>query len=175
MSATLHVWVGRALRYALLRPEPLLRWAALLPVVVIAALLYEKLFRGVLYDALGKRLPLGFAAPAVAVLAAFAPAVLRLQLIAQPRVSVAILFAQGYLVEVLLGLALAWVALGTGSTVPGGLALAALWLLRLGLTVSFRGGVLPFLEVVAALLTPMVVALVLKRELAPHREALMEA
>ena len=73
----------------------------------------------------------------------------------------------------LLGLGLAWLALGGGSTVPGALGLAAIWSVRLLVAVRFHGGVVPLLEILAAGLAALAVALVLYRPLAPHRDAVM--
>ena len=57
-------------------------------------------------------------------------------------------------------------------SVQGGAALFLLWAGRILVVPTFRGAPVPLLEVLAALLVPLVVALVLHRPLAPHREAL---
>ncbi len=88
-----------------------------------------------------------------------------------PRVAPAVVGVHAFLVEYALSLGLTWMALGTRSTLPGGSALAALWLLRLLVAVRFHGGVVPVLELLAAIAAAFAVAAILRAPLAPHREA----
>ncbi len=163
--------VARILRYATLnvsgRGEVLL---AVLPTCLVAALLYERLVRGVLYGAFGRRLPIGAAAPTVALLGALVPAYLRLTLLPRGPAPLSVLVGHAYLVETGLGLGLCWLALGTGRTVPGGLALGGIWIARFGIEVTFHGGMVPLMELAAAWAATLAVALVLSRPLAPFRE-----
>ena len=78
--------------------------------------------------------------------------------------------------SLLLGLwASSWLALGTGATWPGGAALSAIWLVKGTVPVAFHGRPVPVLELLAAALGAVAVALVLKKPLAPHRDALWGA
>ncbi len=165
--------IGRALRYATYYASDGPGALLVVPVAVVAALLHERVVRGLLYDGLRRRLEPGLGAPAVAVAGALFPAALRLWLVPRPPAPLVVLALLAYLVEMLLGLGLAWLALGAGSTAPGALAMAAIWSVRLLVTVRFHGGVVPLLEVLAAGLSALAVALVLVRPLAPHRDAVM--
>lgn len=174
LVAVSYVPLARLLHYAILGGSG--RGAALLgivPAALAAALLYERAVRGALYAALGKRLPTGAAAPAVAVLGAILPAVLRLAFLPRSTAPLTVLAVHAFLVEAGLGLALCLLALGTGSAVPGGFAYGLLWALRFGVGVTFVGGVVPLLELAAAWFAPIAVAIVLARPLAPYREELL--
>jgi hypothetical protein len=165
--------IARFLRYALVGDSG--RGAALLLVVSVclaAATLHERLVRGSLYGALQRALPSGAAAPLVALLGALLPAATRLAFLPRGPAPFPVLAGHAYLVEAGLGLALALLALGTGSTVPGGIAYGLFFGARFAATLSFRGGVVPMMELLAAWLTPLAVALVLARPLAPWREEL---
>lgn len=164
---------ARLLRYATVGGSG--RGAALLlivPASVAAALLYERVVRGALYRALGKRLPVGAAAPLVALLGALLPAALRLGLLPGGSAPFSALALHACLVELGLGLGLCFLALGTGSTLPGGLALGLLWVSRFSVAVTFRGGVVPALELAAAWTAPFLTAAVLARPLRPWRQEL---
>ena len=163
--------VARALHYAkvgLAERGAALVWIA--PLAVLLALGYERVVRGSLYGALGKRLAVGNAAPVVALLGALVPAALRLAILPRGGAPPVVLAGHALLVETGLGLALALLALGTGSTVPGGVAYGAIWAVRLGGAVTFHGAVVPVFETAAAWASALAVALVLARPLAPHRE-----
>ena len=145
----------------------------IVPAAVAAALLYEWAVRGVLYGALAKRLPVGTAAPAVALLGAILPAFLRLELLPRSTAPFTVLAVHAVLVEAGLGLALCLLALGVGSAVPGGVAYGLLWALRFAVGLTFVGGAVPLMELAAAWASPVVVAVVLARPLAPYREELL--
>jgi hypothetical protein len=165
--------VARLLRYATVGVSG--RGKALLlvvPVSLAATLLYERIVRGALYGVLGRRLPVGAAAPVVAFLGALLPAALRLGLLPGGTAPFTALALQALLVELGLGLGLCLLALGTGSTAPGGVALGLLWVSRFSVAVSFRGGVVPALELAAAWLAPLATAAVLTRPLTPWRREL---
>jgi hypothetical protein len=163
--------VARLLHYAkigLTERGAALVWMA--PVALLFALGYERIVRGSLYAALGKRLPVGTAAPVVALLGALIPAALRLSILPRGGAVPVILAGHAFLVEAGLGLALALLALGTGSTVPGGFSYGAIWAVRLAAAVTFHGSVVPLFETAAAWASALAVALVLSRPLAPWRE-----
>lgn len=174
LVAASFVPLARLLHYAILGGSG--RGAALLvivPAALAAALLYERAVRGALYGVLGKRLPVGAAAPAVAILGAILPAVLRLELLPRSTAPLTVLAGHAFLVEAGLGLALCLLALGAGSPVPGGFAYGLLWALRFGVGLTFVGGVVPLLELAAAWVAPLAIAIVLARPLAPYREELL--
>jgi len=150
-----------------------LAWFA--PAAVLGAFLFERIVRGSFYGWLRKKLPAGMAAPAVAALGAVPVAAARLSLAPRFEAQPSIAIAHAYLVACALGLGLAWLALGTGATWPGGAALAAIWLVKGALPVAFHGRPVPVLELFAAALGAVAVALVLKKPLAPHRDALWGA
>lgn len=165
--------VARFFRYATLGSSG--RGAELLllvPACVAAALLYERAVRGVLYGTLGRKLPVGAAAPLVALLGALLPAALRLGLLPGGPAPFPGLALHAVLVELGLGFGLCLLALGTGSTLPGGLALGLLWVSRFSVAVTFRGGVVPALELAAAWAAPFLTAAVLARPLTPWRREL---
>jgi hypothetical protein len=165
--------LGRALRYVTYYPSDGPSVPAVILSTIPLALVHERVMRGLVYGVLRRRLEPGLGAPVVAIVGALLPAAVRLWLLPRPPAPLVVLALLAYLVEMLLGLGLAWLALGTGSTVPGALAVAAIWSVRLLVTVRFHGGVVPLLEIVAAGLSALTVALVLVRPLAPHRDAVM--
>ena len=150
-----------------------LLWFA--PLAVLGAFLFERIVRGTFYGWLRKKLPAGMAAPVVAAVGAIPVVAFRLLLAPRLDAPPAIAIAHAYLVAFALGLGLAWLALGTGATWPGGAALAAIWLVKGALPVSFHGRPVPLLELLAAVLAAIVVALVLQKPLAPHRDAMWSA
>ena len=164
---------GRALRYAVLNVSSDARLAWLLPLAVAGAFVNERVVRGWIYGKLRERLTPGLAAPCVAILGAFAPAAARLAVFGRKGAAPALVAGHAFLVASLLGLGLAWLALGTGSTVPGGAALAAVWTTKLGVNVEYVGPAVPFLELVASGLAAAGVAAVLWDPLAPHRDKVM--
>jgi hypothetical protein len=176
-----YLLVGRIARYATVSFTAAPARAAAAAVVLTAgALVFERAVRGGLYAALRARLHAGLAAPAVALLGAVVTAAVRLgleqlELVPRGRAPVVVLVAHAYLVETLLGLGLAWLALGSGSTLPGGVSLSLVFVLRVALTPVYHGGVVPLLEVVFALLAAVAVAGVLAGPLAPHRAAVIDA
>lgn len=176
LVALLFVPVARLLRYAALGATELPASALLLvPAAVVAAFLHERVVRGFLYDAMRRVLPAGFGAPLVALLGVASPLSARLLLFPVPRVSPWAVGVHAFLVEYTLSLALAWIALGTASTVPGGAALSLVWVFRLLVGVTFHGGAVPVLELLAAICAAWSVLVVLREPLAPHREAMEEA
>ncbi len=147
-------------------------WHLALPVVVLLALLHEALVRGRLYGWLRGRVRVGFAAPIAAVAGVVAPVAVRLWLFPFPAVPWPLVLGQAVVAELPLSLALCLLALGTGRWLTSGAALALLWTARFVVVPTFHGSPLPTLEIFAAVLAAVVVALVLHRPLAPHREAL---
>ncbi|HEX2757138.1 MAG TPA: hypothetical protein VHP60_01410 [Thermoanaerobaculia bacterium] len=150
-----------------------LLWFA--PAAVLGAFLFERVVRGTFYGWLRVKLPAGMAAPVVAALGAIPVAGLRLWLAPRFAAPPLLAIAHAYLVAFALGLGLAWLALGTGATWPGGAALSAIWLVKGTVPVAFHGRPVPVLELLAAALGAVAVALVLKKPLAPHRDALWGA
>jgi hypothetical protein len=146
---------------------------AIVPAALAATHLYERAVRGALYGVLGRRLPTGLAAPVMAILGAVLPAFLRLEFLPRSTAPFAVLVGHAFLVEAGLGLALCLLALGAGSTVPGGVAYGLLWALRFGVGLTFVGGVVPLMELAAAWAAPVAVAIALARPLAPYREELL--
>lgn len=150
-----------------------LLWFA--PAAVLGAFVFERIVRGTFYGWLRGKLPPGMAAPVVAAVGAIPVAAFRLFLAPRLDAAPAIAIVHAYLVAFALGLGLSWLALGTGATWPGGAALAAIWLVKGSLPVSFHGRPVPILELLAAILAAGAVALVLRKPLAPHRAALWGA
>lgn len=181
--SSLHLAAGRLLRYATLSPTDSAGRAALTFALVAAgAVMHEIAVRGVLYRALRARMTPGLAAPVVALVGAVAPAAVRLLVLPRPPAPFAVVAAQAYLVEALLGLGLAWIALArsdersaAAQTWPCAAALALVFAVRLFVVPVFHGGVVPLLELAAALLASLSVAAILSRPLAPHRAAVMES
>ena len=145
------------------------------PAAVLGAFVFERVVRGSFYGWLRVKLPAGMAAPVVAAVGAIPVAWLRLWLAPRFAAPPLLAMAHAYLVAFALGLGLAWLALGTGATWPGGAALAAIWLVKGTVPVAFHGRPVPVLELLAAALGAVAVALVLKKPLAPHRDALWGA
>ncbi len=175
LAASAFLPLGHVLRYATVNPSATVSFAVwLLPVVLALVLAHEALIRGYFYRLLRRNLPTGFAAPAVAAVSAAIAVYARLSLLDPPRGPYSLVVSQALFVEFALGLALTLLALAS-SYLYSAAALFALWALRLFLEVRFRGGTLPMLELLAALLALGAVVLVLEKPLAPHREALAEA
>ena len=101
-----------------------LLWFA--PAAILGAFLFERIVRGTFYGWLREKLPAGMAAPVVAALGAIPVAALRLTLSGPLNAPPALAIGHAYFVAFALGLGLAWLALGTGSTWPGGAALSKL-------------------------------------------------
>jgi hypothetical protein len=164
---------ARALRYATIafftRPAA---WHLALPAVLVAALLHEALVRGFVYRGFRGKVRVGFAAPLAAFAGVVVPVAARLWLFPFPAVPWPLVLGQAVLVELPLSFALCLLALGTGRSLPGGVALFLLWTARFVVVPTFHGSPLPTLEILAAVLAVAVVAVVLHRPLAPHREAL---
>ena len=172
-AALSYLPAARALRYAtlaVLTREP--AWHLGLLLALPAAFLHEALVRGFVYGRLRGRLRVGFAAPAVALLGALVPVAARYVLFPFPAVPTPLVLGQALFVEYPISLALCLLALGTGGWKTPGAALFLLWAARIVVVPTFRGAPVPILEALVALLVPLVVALVLHRPLAPHREAL---
>lgn len=172
-AALSYLPLARALRYAGIaffkRPSS---WHLALPAVVLAAFLHEALVRGVLYGALRRKVPVGFGAPLAALAGIVAPVAARLWLFPFPAVPWPLVLGQAIVAELPLSLALCLLALGSGRWLPGGFALALLWTARIVVVPTFHGSPVPTLEILASILTVVVVALVLHGPLTPHREAL---
>ncbi len=168
--------IGRFLHYLSFTGDvDLHRFLWFAPAAILGAFLFERVVRGTFYGWLRKKLPAGMAAPVVAAVGAVPVAALRLWL--APRFAAPPLLAitHAYLVAFVLGLGLAWLALGTGATWPGGAALSIIWLAKGTVPMAFHGRPVPILELVAAALGSVAVALVLKKPLAPHRNAMWGA
>ena len=172
-AALSYLAAARALHYATIsfftRPAA---WHVALLLAVPAALLHEKLVRGLLYGALRARVRPGFGAPLAALAGVVVPTAVRLWLFRFPAVPWPLVAAQAFLVELPLSFALCFLALATGRTLPSSAALFLLWAARVAIVPTFRGSPLPTLEILAAILAAVVVPLVLHKPLAPHREAL---
>ena len=173
VAAFLYLPVGYALRYAtvalLTRPAA---WHLGLLLVLPAALLHEWLVRGLLYPRVRGKVQVGFGAPLVALPGALVPVAARWFLFPYPAVPAWLVVGQLLFVEYPISLALCLLALGTDGWKTSGAALFLLWAGRILIVPGFHGAPVPILEVLAALLVPLVVALVLHRPLTPHREAL---
>lgn len=172
-AALAYLPVARVLRYATIafftRPAA---WHLALVPALLAVALHEALVRGLLYGKLRAKVRVGFAAPVAALAGALVPVAARYLLFPFPAVPTPLVLGQALFVEYPISLALCLFALGSGSWRPGAAALFLLWAARIAVVPTFRGAPVPILEVLAALLVPLVVALVLHRPLAPHREAL---
>lgn len=172
-AALSYLPAARALRYATIalftRPAA---WHWALALALPAALLHEALVRGLLYGALRSRVRPGFGALLAAFAGIVVPVAVRLWLFRFPAVPWPLVAGQAVLAELPLSLALCFLALATGGTRTGAVALFLLWTARIAVVPTFHGSPLPTLEVLAALLAAVVVPLVLHRPLAPHREAL---
>jgi len=175
-GAFLHLPLGYLLRYARvdLLPRPLLALAAL-PLAAAIAFLHEAAIRGKLYGFLRERVTPGLAAPLAALAGTALPLAVRLVPFPVPGVPPLLVGGQAFVVEYLLSLGLTWLALGTASTRPGAVALAALWVLRASLGVRFHGPPLPVMEMGAACVAALLVTRVLAAPLAPHRDRVLGA
>lgn len=173
LLALSYIPVGRALHYASpgLSTDTRLPW--LVPLAVAAAFLHERVVRGFLYDALRRRVPPGLGAPLIAGIGAILPAAARLAVWGRNGAAPVLVAGHALLVGFFLGLGLAWMALATGSTVPGGAGLAAVWAAKLVVAVDHVGPAVPFLELSAAVLAAAGTAFVLWSPLAPHRDRVM--
>ena len=167
---------ARLLRYATLSGDidvPRLLWVV--PLAIAGAFVFERLVRGALYAWLRTKLPAGIAAPAVAALGAIPMVAARLAFGPHFDGPPILGFVHAYLVAFGLGLGLAFLALGTGSTVPGGAALAVVWSVKAAAPVISHGRPVPLLELLAAALAAASAAFVLREPLAPHRDAMWGA
>jgi hypothetical protein len=171
-----YIPVGRLLHYASFSGDvDAARLAWLVPLAVAGAFVFERLVRGPFYGWLQSKLPAGLAAPAVAALGAIPMAAARLTFGARFDGPPILGLVHAYLVAFALGLGLAFLALGTGSTVPGGAALAVVWATKSAAPVVSHGRPVPLLELLAAALAAAAVAFVLRKPLAPHRDAMWGA
>ena len=171
-----YVPAARLLHYATLSGDidvPRLLW--IVPLAVLGAFAFERLVRGALYGWLRTKLPAGIAAPAVAALGAIPMAAARLEFGPRFDGPPVLALVHAYLVAFALGLGLAFLALGTGSTVPGGAALAVVWSVKAAAPVISHGRPVPLLELLAAALAAASAAVVLREPLAPHRDAMWGA
>ncbi|MEO6323620.1 MAG: hypothetical protein ABIT01_15225 [Thermoanaerobaculia bacterium] len=171
---SLYLLLGLALHYAMLSVGSS-RSFGFAAVAIGAALLHERLIRGSLYRVFQRRFAPGAAAAALAAVGALAPVLARHFLLPRPSAPLPLVIAQSILVELSISFALTWLALGSGSTWPGGVALGLIWAVRLALVITFHGGVVPFLEVVAAMAGALAIAAVLVRALAPYRDQVLGA
>lgn len=146
-----------------------------MPLAVAGAFAFERVVRGAFYAWLRAKVPAGLAAPAVAALGAIPMAAARLAFGAHFDGPPVLGLVHAYLVAFALGLGLAWLALGTGSTLPGGAALAAVWAVKAAAPVVSHGRPVPLLELLAAVVAAAAAALVLHKPLAPHRDAMWGA
>jgi hypothetical protein len=147
----------------------------LVPLAIAGAFAFERIVRGPFYGWLQAKLPAGLAAPAVAALGAIPMAAARLAFGARFDGPPVLGLVHAYLVAFALGLGLALLALGTRSTVPGGAALAAVWAVKAAAPVVSHGRPVPLLELLAAAPAAATAAFVLKKPLAPHRDAMWGA
>jgi hypothetical protein len=176
VAALSYLPVARFLRYASFSGDvDAGRLAWLVPLAVAGAFAFERLARGTFYGWLRKKLPAGLAAPAVAALGAIPMAAARLAFGSRFDGPPVLGLVHAYLVAFALGLGLAWLALGTGSTLPGGAALAAVWAVKAAAPVVSHGRPVPLFELLAAVLAAASAAFVLYKPLAPHRAAMWGA
>lgn len=174
VCASAHIPLARLFRYATLTlPDSPGTAVEMAFGAAALALVHEKLVRGELYRALSARLAPGMGAAVTAVAGALVPLLARVVLLPVPGVGRAIVVSHAALVEVALSLGLCWLALGTGSTLPSAVALTGVWVVRFLVPPTFRGGVVPLMELLAAILAGWLASVVLRRELAPHREAFL--
>jgi hypothetical protein len=167
---------ARFLRYASFGGDvDLPRLFRLVPLAILGAFVLERVVRGTLYGWLRAKIPAGLGAPAVAALGAIPMVAARLAFGVRFDGPPVLGLVQGYLVAFALGLGLAFLALGTGSTVPGGAALATVWAVKAAAPVVSHGQPVPLLELAAAALAAAAAAFVLREPLAPHRDAMWGA
>ena len=176
VAALSYLPAGRFLHYASFSGDvELARLAWLVPLAIAGAFVFERVVRGAFYGWLRTKLPPGLAAPAVAALGAIPMAAARLVFGTHFDGPPVLGLVHAYLVAFALGLGLAWLALGTGSTLPGGAALAVVWAVKAAAPVVSHGRPVPLLELLAAAVAAAAVALVLHKSLAPHRAAMWGA
>jgi len=176
VAALSYLPAARFLRYASFSGDvDAGRLAWLVPLAVAGAFAFERVVRGGFYRWLRGKLPAGLAAPVVAALGAIPMAAARLAFGARFDGPPVLGLVHAYLVAFALGLGLAWLALGTGSTLPGGAALAAVWAVKVAAPVVSHGRPVPLLELLAAVLAAAAAAFVLYKPLAPHRAAMWGA
>jgi len=176
VAALSYLPAARFLRYASFSGDvDAGRLAWLVPLAVAGAFAFERVVRGGFYRWLRGKLPAGLAAPVVAALGAIPMAAARLAFGARFDGPPVLGLVHAYLVAFALGLGLAWLALGTGSTLPGGAALAAVWAVKVAAPVVSHGRPVPLLELLAAVLAAAAAAFVLYKPLAPHRDAMWGA
>jgi hypothetical protein len=176
LAALSYLPAARFLRYASFSGDvDAARLVWVVPLAVASAFVFERLVRGGLYGWLRANLAPGLAAPAVAALGAIPMAAARLRFGTRFDGPPVLALVHAYLVALALGLGLAFLALGTGSTVPGGAALAAVWAVKAAAPVVSHGRPVPLLELLAAALAAAGAALVLNKSLAPHRAAMWGA
>lgn len=176
LAALSYLPVARFLHYASFSGDvDAGRLAWLVPLAIAGAFIFERVVRGGLYSWLRAKLPPGLAAPAVAALGAIPMAAARLAFGARFDGPPVLGLVHAYLVAFGLGLGLAFLALGTGSTVPGGAALALVWSVKAAAPVVSHGRPVPLLELLAAAVAAAAAALVLHKSLAPHRAAMWGA
>lgn len=175
LAASSYLLVGQLAHYSMLalaseNPRHLVLVGA---VASVAALAHEAIVRGVLYSALRRRLPAGFAAPSAALAGLVLPVIARWKFLPHSSAPAPVVLGQALIVELLLSLALTWLALGAGSWLAGGCALAALWIFRLFSVVTFFGAVVPLLEACAAAAAAFLVTAVLSKPLSPYRDRVL--
>ncbi len=176
VAALSYIPVARFLHYASFSGDvDPARLAWLVPLAIAGAFVFERVVRGGFYGWLRAKVPAGLAAPAVAALGAIPMAAARLKFGAHFDGPPVLGVVHAYLVAFALGLGLAFLTLGTGSTVPGGAALAAVWAVKAAAPVVSHGRPVPLLELLAAALAAAVAAWVLEKPLAPHRDAMWGA
>jgi len=176
VAALSYLPVARFLHYASFSGDvDPVRLAWLVPLAAAGAFVFEKIVRGALYAWLRRKLPAGLAAPAVAALGAIPMVAARLAFGARFDGPPILGLVHAYLVAFALGLGLTFLALGTGSTVPGGAALAVVWSVKAAAPVISHGRPVPLLELLAAALAAASAAVVLREPLAPHRDAMWGA
>ena len=175
-AALSYLPVARLLHYATFSGDvDPVRLAWLVPLAVGGAFVFERLVRGSLYGWLRKKLPAGLAAPAVAALGAIPMAAAKLAFGPRFDGPPILGLVHAYLVAFALGRGLAFLARGTRSTVPGGGALAVVWVVKAAAPVISHGRPVPLLELLAAALAAAAGAFVLRESLAPHRDAMWGA
>ena len=176
LAALSYLPVARVLHYLSFSGDVVpARLVWLVPLAIAGAFAFERIVRGSLYDWLKTKLPAGLAAPAVAGLGAVPMAAARVTFGPRFDGPPILGLVHAYLVAFALGLGLAFLALGTGSTLPGGAALAAVWAVKASAPVVSHGRPVPLLELFAAALAAAAAALALRESLAPHRDAMWGA
>ena len=176
LAALAYLPASRLLHYASFSGDvDAARLAWLVPLAIAGAFAFERVVRGAFYGWLRTKLPAGLGAPAVAALGAVPMAAARIAFGPRFDGPPVLGLVHAYLVALALGLGLAWLALGTGSTIPGGAALAAVWAAKAAAPVISHGRPVPLLELLAVALAAAAAAFVLQKPLAPHRDAMWGA